>query len=110
MAGFKLDLDANTDTSISATVDDIIVFELRGQTLFSMDAATNGTTVNGFKMVMNDASVSDASAAAAILSAIGSDTNIDFRVDPKGSGVFNISGVNAVLDQQSVLAQWFFAG
>jgi hypothetical protein len=109
MAGKVLDLDLDADTSISAASDDIIIFEINGQALFTLDGAANGTTVNGFKMTMNDAN-GDSALAAGTLAAIGSDTDIDFRVDPKGAGVFNISGVNAVLDQQSVLAQWFFAG
>ncbi len=53
MNGNEITLDVDSDTSITASTDDQIDFELRGVDLFVMDGHTNGTTVTGLKFYAN---------------------------------------------------------
>lgn len=84
--GDELKLDADGDTSLRETSDDVIALKMQGSDLFIFDgdeaSAVNGFTFRG-----------TAAGSAAKLVAQGSDTNIDVRFEPKGTGQVTVNGV-----------------
>jgi len=84
--GQTLILDSDGDSNLDCATDDILDLNLRGQTLFLFDGATDGTTVDGLTFY----------AAAAgndvQILAQGSSTNIDIDIVPKGSGSVLLDG------------------
>jgi hypothetical protein len=81
MAGFAINLDAAGTSSISASVNARI------------DLALAGTTLNRFNTVASAVNGIDWTASATGVSVkgapFGTDANIDFRLAPKGTGIFN---------------------
>ncbi len=79
--GNALILDADADSSISATTDDRVDIVTGGVTLFRFDG-TVASAVNGFDF-KGSATTGDVS-----IDAFGTDTNINVRINAKGSGSF----------------------
>jgi len=84
--GQTLILDSDGDSNFDCATDDILDLNLRGQTLFLFDGATDGTTVDGLTFY----------AAAAgndvQILAQGSSTDIDIDIVPKGAGTVLLDG------------------
>ena len=87
MDGQELILDADADTSITADTDDRIDFRLSGSDLFRM-LGTVATPVNGLDFVAS------ATGNAVQVQAVGSDTNININIVPKGTGRLQENGTN----------------
>ena len=85
--GQELILDSDADTSITGDTDDRIDFRLSGSDLFRMDG-TVATPVNGLDWVAS------ATGNAVQVQAVGSDTNINVNIVPKGTGRLQESGTN----------------
>ena len=83
--GQELILDADADTSITADTDDRMDFRLSGTDLFRM-LGTVATPVNGLDWVAS------AAGNAVQVQAVGSDTNININIVPKGTGVLQVGG------------------
>ena len=90
--GTELVLDADADSSLRETADDIIALKLRGQDLVKFDGATGGTTVNGFTLLTS------ATGAPVQLQAQGSDADINLLLEPKGTGVVDLDGATLTID------------
>lgn len=77
--GNEIVLDGDADSSITADTDDRIDFRLSGQDLFRFDG-TATSPVNGLDFIAS------ATGSDVQIQAIGTDTNIDIDIKPKGSG------------------------
>lgn len=83
--GQELILDADADSSITADTDDRIDVKLAGIDLFRFDGTTT-TPVNGLDFVAS------AAGSDIAINAVGSDTDINIDLVPKGSGVLLLDG------------------
>lgn len=88
--GFELILDSDGDTSITADTDDQIDFRLGGTDIVRFK--TVASAVNGFDLI------GSATGSAIDVQAYGTDTNIDIKLTPKGSGVIDLNAVELMLD------------
>lgn len=86
--GQDLVLDTDGDSTLDAATDDIAVFTLRGQELFKMDGATDGTTVDGLTFQ------AAATGNDVLIKAQGSTTDIDIDIQPKGTGTILLDSVD----------------
>jgi hypothetical protein len=102
--GFELIFDVDADTSLTADTDDRIDVKLSGADLFRFDG-TATTPVNGFDFIAAAAS-SDPS-----ITVVGSDTNIDLNIVPKGTGLVMMSGTELLRleNTQDILSAQVFA-
>jgi hypothetical protein len=99
--GQTLQLDADADTTLYASTDDQIDFNVGGVNLFTWDGTT-ASSVNGFTWVTAVAS------SAPQIQARGSDTNISINLVPKGSGTVQISGTAIETSGNIILASQVF--
>ena len=87
--GNALILDADGDSEIVATLDDIAGLKLRGiSDIFKWDGATPAATLaNGLTFLAAKATVGPS------ILAQGTDANIDINITPKGTGVVTIANL-----------------
>jgi len=96
-------LDADKDSSLTSDTDDRADLALSGTDLFRWDG-TAATPVNGFDWVASIAG------SAPAMVAVGSDTNIDIELTPKGTGVATSGGTRILLLGDEETAQTILAG
>ena len=102
--GNILILDADGDSTLTADTDDRLDIALSGIDLFRFDA-TVSTPVNGFDFIAAAASSEPS------VTAVGSDTDIDVDLIPKGAGLVTSNGRELLQleSAQAILAQEFFS-
>ncbi len=88
--GNSLILDGDADTHITSDTDDQIDFSLGGTDLFRLK--TVASAVNGLDLT------AAAAASPVLLTAFGTDTNIDISLVPKGTGGVDFNGSTLILD------------
>ena len=88
--GQALILDSDADTTLTADTDDQVDFAIGGTDIVRFK--TVASAVNGFDFI------GSATGNGVDITAQGSDTNIDINLNPKGSGVVNITGLTADLN------------
>lgn len=81
--GNEIILDVDGDTSITADTDDQIDFKLGGTDIHTMK--TVASAVNGIDLI------GSATGNAVDISAAGTDTNIGIEINPKGTGVLDLT-------------------
>ena len=88
MAGNTLFLDADNDTSIIASTDDLVQMTLEGVLGFEFDGRTDAA-VNGLVFTMDITTVAPQIGARST-----ADTNVDINMVPLGDGQLQINGVD----------------
>ncbi len=88
--GSSLILDSDADTHITSDTDDQIDFSLGGTDLFVLK--TVASAVNGLTITAS------AAADPILLTAFGTDSNIDILLVPKGTGGVDFNGATLILD------------
>lgn len=99
MAGQKLTLDNDGDTSLRAASDDVVVLELQGADLYQVDGSV-ASPVNGLNFVAS------ATGVATRIDAQGTDTNVNLEINGKGTGRVRIDGIlvaNSLRELQMLL-------
>lgn len=89
--GQQVTLDSDGDTSMTAGTDDRIDLALAGTSLFRFDG-TVATPVNGFDFI------AAAAGSEPNITAVGSDTDIDINLVPKGAGTVTVAGSSVLLN------------
>lgn len=99
--GATFTIDADADSTLRATADDVVALRLQGldSVIFDGDAAS---PVNGFALTTSATTVDPS------LSTQGSDTNINLRLSPKGSGV--IASANGYAVDGTTALTWRLIG
>ncbi len=97
--GNVLIVDADADSTLTSDTDDRLDVRLGGVDLFRFDGTT-ASCVNGLDFT------GTITTAGPIISAIGSDTNIEIILTPKGTGSVVLGGE---ADASSVLAAQIFS-
>ena len=103
--GQALVLDADGDTSFTADTDDRLDLALSGTDLFRWDG-TVATPVNGLDFIAG----ATGSPGVVGIQAVGSDTNIDINLIPKGTGLVTTGGtelLTADTDEHIISSQVF---
>ena len=94
--GQSLVLDADADSALFVTTDDRLDLQLAAATLFRFDGTTT-TPVNGLDFIAASAG------SAPSITAVGTDTNIDIDLVPKGTGEVQINGASYYASTSAVL-------
>jgi hypothetical protein len=100
--GQTLQLDADADTTLYASTDDQIDFNVGGVNLFTFDGTT-GSSVNGFTWVTGVSGT-----APQIQARSGTDANVSINLVPQGSGTVQISGTSIETSGNIILASQVF--
>ncbi len=103
LAGQTLTLDSDGDSSLEAGTDDRLDLSLNGTALFRWDG-TVATPVNGLDFV------AAAAASEPAIVAVGSDTDIDIELTPKGTGNVTQGGTRVLLLGDEETDQVILAG
>jgi len=103
--GNVLTLDTDGDSTLTSDTDDRVDMALSGTDLFRWDG-TVATPVNGFDFIAAAAS------SAPSITAVGSDTNIDVDLVPKGTGLVtsNARELLQLESTQAILSAEVFMG
>ena len=87
--GNILAIDADGDSTLRETADDVVALRLQALDAFIFDGNAS-TPVNGLTLT------SSATGVAPSIGSQGSDTNIDLELTPKGSGELTVGGVQVL--------------
>jgi hypothetical protein len=85
--GAPLVLDADADTSLRETADDVLALRMQGVDVFIFDGNV-ASPANGFTLT------SSATGVSPELSSTGSDSNINLRLTPKGTGQVTVGSTD----------------